>query len=105
MSVACVNSPVSTTLTGDKEAVEDVQQLLEKASVFNRLLKVDTAYHSHHMRAVAPRYLDALGEGERVNTLKPSQLTFVSSRNHSLLDWGPLLFLRHFDGEDVRIRV
>jgi hypothetical protein len=51
-------------LTGDEEAVKDLQRLLEKASVFNRLLKVDTAYHSHHMRTVAPRYLDALGEGE-----------------------------------------
>ncbi|KFH44962.1 Nonribosomal peptide synthetase-like protein [Hapsidospora chrysogenum ATCC 11550] len=60
-SIACVNSPQSTTLTGDRQAVEHVQKLLEKDSVFNRLLRVDTAYHSHHMSIVAPRYEKELG--------------------------------------------
>ncbi|RTE81726.1 hypothetical protein BHE90_003791 [Fusarium euwallaceae] len=78
VSVACINSPVSTTLTGDKEAVEDLQKFLEKASVFNRLLKVDTAYHSHHMRTVAPRYLDALGD-VRGTTLSSTGVRFFSS--------------------------
>jgi acyl transferase domain-containing protein len=63
-SVACINSPSSTTITGDREAVERLQKALEEDSVFNRLLKVDTAYHSHHMNAVAPRYKEALGNSK-----------------------------------------
>ncbi|KAJ4130626.1 hypothetical protein NW754_009679 [Fusarium falciforme] len=60
-SIACVNSPLSTTLTGDRNTVEHVQKLLEKDDVFNRLLRVDTAYHSHHMSVVASRYEQELG--------------------------------------------
>ncbi|KAF4951266.1 hypothetical protein FSARC_12965 [Fusarium sarcochroum] len=60
-SIACINSPLSTTITGDRKAVELVQKLLEKDGVFNRLLRVDTAYHSHHMSIIAPRYGEELG--------------------------------------------
>ncbi|KAF7549789.1 hypothetical protein G7046_g8236 [Stylonectria norvegica] len=58
--VACVNSPESTTVSGDLEAVLELETALGKASVFNRRLMVDTAYHSHHMHVVAPAYLSAL---------------------------------------------
>ncbi|KAF7547181.1 hypothetical protein G7Z17_g7924 [Cylindrodendrum hubeiense] len=78
VSVACINSPVSTTLTGDKEAVEHLQEILNRDSVFNRLLKVDTAYHSYHMSTVAPRYLKALGD-IRGSTLSPNGVRFFSS--------------------------
>lgn len=59
--VACVNSPASTTVSGDQSAILELQQILDRYSIFNRRLKVDTAYHSHHMRAVATRYLRSLG--------------------------------------------
>lgn len=65
MSIACVNSPQSTTLSGDRKAVEHLQKLLEKDSVFNRLLRVDTAYHSHHMSVIAPRYEKELGNSKK----------------------------------------
>ncbi|SPO04420.1 related to lovastatin nonaketide synthase [Cephalotrichum gorgonifer] len=77
-SVACVNSPNSTTITGDREAVEHLHELLDGVSVFNRLLKVDTAYHSHHMKEVAPRYEDALGNIQG-STLSATDVRFFSS--------------------------
>ncbi|KAK5055904.1 hypothetical protein LTR84_012454 [Exophiala bonariae] len=59
-SVACVNSPSSVTVSGDESAVFELQKLLNDDSVFNRLLKVDIAYHSHHMKAVCGTFGDAI---------------------------------------------
>jgi acyl transferase domain-containing protein len=46
--VACENSPSSTTISGDKEALKEVLTALKEAmpEVFARLLKVEMAYHS-----------------------------------------------------------
>lgn len=60
VAVACVNSPESTTISGDLAALHELQTALGAASVFNRQLKVDSAYHSHHMEVVAPSYLSSL---------------------------------------------
>src|SRR6186713_3225 len=46
-------------------------EMLSLDGVFNRLLKVDTAYHSHHMQKVADTYLRCLGEIEHQNTKIP----------------------------------
>ncbi|KAL2828559.1 hypothetical protein BJY01DRAFT_255338 [Aspergillus pseudoustus] len=59
-TVACINSPSSVTLSGDEVAIAEVQKLLNHDSVFNRRLKVDIAYHSHHMAAVSDRFYDCI---------------------------------------------
>jgi len=58
--VAASNSPDSTTISGDKDSILQVQDILEDESKFARLLKVDKAYHSHHMKSCATPYMDAL---------------------------------------------
>ncbi|KAK2042693.1 polyketide synthase module [Colletotrichum somersetense] len=58
--VACVNSPSSTTVAGDVAAIEELETLLQAESVFARRLRVDTAYHSHHMKPIARQYREAL---------------------------------------------
>ncbi len=55
--VACINSPMSVTLSGDKSALQIIRADLEKDGVFNRLLAVDVAYHSHHMGLARKEYL------------------------------------------------
>lgn len=60
VAVACVNSLTSTTISGDEAAIIELQEILEESSIFARKLKVDTAYHSHHMEIVADSYLRAL---------------------------------------------
>ncbi|KAI4950323.1 Type I Iterative PKS [Alternaria rosae] len=67
--VACVNSPRGVTISGDVAAIENLQKDLEAKGVFARLLQVDTAYHSHHMQAIAEEYLARLQEAQ-VATLK-----------------------------------
>lgn len=58
--VAACNSPSSVTMSGDADAVEQMKAVLEDEKKFARLLKVDTAYHSHHMEACSAPYKQAL---------------------------------------------
>ncbi|KAI9879283.1 MAG: hypothetical protein M1830_009013 [Pleopsidium flavum] len=55
--VACMNSPTSITVSGDVPAVEELETMLKEDNVFARRLKVDAAYHSHHMQPIADPYL------------------------------------------------
>ena len=54
--IACSNSPLSTTVSGDEDAIIQLNGLLSQDSIATRMLKVDAAYHSHHMQAVASTY-------------------------------------------------
>ncbi|KAI8931497.1 hypothetical protein NX059_011163 [Plenodomus lindquistii] len=55
--VACVNSPQGVTISGDTAAIEELQKSLTAKGIFAKALQVDTAYHSHHMQAIAEEYL------------------------------------------------
>ncbi|KAI9776756.1 MAG: hypothetical protein M1839_009400 [Geoglossum umbratile] len=58
--IACINSPSSVTISGDLPAIEELEAVLSQKSVFVRRLRVDAAYHSHHMLGIADAYFDAL---------------------------------------------
>lgn len=76
VAVACINSPSSVTISGDEDAIHQLQEAADKKFYFNRKLHVDVAYHSHHMKAIAETYRAAIG------TVKPSasrDVQFVSS--------------------------
>ena len=75
-TAACINSPSSVTVSGDEDAISELQKLVEERQMFNRKLRVDTAYHSHHMNLVAEEY------GQNIKTVssqKISNPTFHSS--------------------------
>ncbi|TDZ13320.1 Polyketide synthase-nonribosomal peptide synthetase [Colletotrichum orbiculare MAFF 240422] len=55
-AIAAYNSSKSLTLSGDEDAIADIQVILEDEDKFARLLKVDKAYHSHHMAPFAGPY-------------------------------------------------
>ncbi|TEY27502.1 hypothetical protein BOTCAL_1100g00010 [Botryotinia calthae] len=61
--VACVNSPNSVTISGDTDAVTEIMTRISNREdgTFQRKLLVDTAYHSHHMQAVADEYRARIG--------------------------------------------
>ena len=58
--VACVNSPQSVTISGDDAAVQEIEDLCKQDGVFARRLKVQQAYHSHHMDPFAADYRERL---------------------------------------------
>lgn len=60
VNVAASNSPSSVTLSGSMGAINDLKSHLEEISVHVRILKVDVAYHSHHMLVCAAEYLALL---------------------------------------------
>lgn len=62
--IACENSPSSVTISGDKSTIEQVVNSIKevKPEVLARLLKVDKAYHSHHMKQVGPKYQELVSK-------------------------------------------
>ncbi|KAI8956900.1 hypothetical protein F5Y11DRAFT_125320 [Daldinia sp. FL1419] len=89
--VACENSPKSSTISGDRELLEQTVSNIKKAKpdTFARLLKVDMAYHSHHMDSLAKQYLQLLqSEKASANDKKthPSKITFMSSVTNKVVE-------------------
>ncbi|KAK2799711.1 hypothetical protein FQN49_008943, partial [Arthroderma sp. PD_2] len=75
--VACINSPLSVTFSGDAAALEKLKADLDKDDVFNRPLNVDVAYHSHHMVPIGEKYqMDIQDINPRPNK---NAVTMVSS--------------------------
>ncbi|PWY94774.1 polyketide synthase [Aspergillus sclerotioniger CBS 115572] len=60
LSVAASNAPQSVTLSGDLDAIREAKDSLDADGIFARHLKVDTAYHSHHMQPCSDPYLQSL---------------------------------------------
>ena len=60
LTVAANNSSSSVTLSGDTDAIEEAKNVFEEEGKFNRSLRVDKAYHSHHMTPCSEPYLKAL---------------------------------------------
>ncbi|KAI1170868.1 putative hybrid NRPS/PKS enzyme [Nemania sp. FL0916] len=58
--VAASNSPASVTLSGDADAIDEIKVVFDEEKKFTRLLKVDRAYHSHHMEECLQAYLKSL---------------------------------------------
>ncbi|MCJ1475824.1 hypothetical protein MMC13_004488 [Lambiella insularis] len=66
--IACFNSPSSVTVSGNEDNILNLKEALDQISVFNRQLKVDVAYHSHHMHAVSEQYLQSIASLEQSHT-------------------------------------
>ena len=80
VNVAASNSTSSVTISGDEDAIQELQIILEDEKKFNRRLKVDQAYHSKHMLPCFEPYVTALRRAG-VKSLLPSssQCTWYSS--------------------------
>ncbi|KAJ3580034.1 hypothetical protein NPX13_g526 [Xylaria arbuscula] len=58
--IACFNSPSSVTLSGDSEPIDELEKRFGAEGVFARKLKVQAAFHSHHMLPLQKDYRAAL---------------------------------------------
>lgn len=58
--VAAENAQSSVTLSGDSDAIDEAKIRLDQNAVFARILNVDNAYHSHHMKIVREPYFKSL---------------------------------------------
>ncbi|KAI3396832.1 hypothetical protein diail_11661 [Diaporthe ilicicola] len=73
LCVAAVNASSSVTISGDLDAIEELQVDLSKRGVFARKLVVQQAFHSHHMKPLAPAYEKALHECDLYETKASKQ--------------------------------
>ncbi|KAF2462908.1 uncharacterized protein BDR25DRAFT_298851 [Lindgomyces ingoldianus] len=82
---ACDNSPSSVTLSGDVDKLTDVVASIKQAQpdVLATVLKVEKAYHSHHMLAIGEMYHQALVDAKVVS--RPPTIPFFSSVTGELL--------------------
>jgi acyl transferase domain-containing protein/NAD(P)-dependent dehydrogenase (short-subunit alcohol dehydrogenase family)/acyl carrier protein len=60
ISIAAVNSANSTTLSGDPDALQELSQILQSNNTFCRFLRVNVAYHSHHMDPLRDEVMSSL---------------------------------------------
>ncbi|CAG8960790.1 hypothetical protein HYFRA_00002327, partial [Hymenoscyphus fraxineus] len=56
VTIACHNSNKNVTLSGNAQAIDALDARFQKTEIFARKLKVDIAYHSKYMNAVATEY-------------------------------------------------
>ncbi|PQE17058.1 polyketide synthase protein [Rutstroemia sp. NJR-2017a BBW] len=83
LTVACVNSPVSITMSGDSDAADIMMSKLGTTNTFRRkLITGGRAYHSHHVKSVGQQYEDLINNvldlTHAISPLSESPL-FISS--------------------------
>ncbi|VUC30980.1 unnamed protein product [Clonostachys rosea] len=85
VALAAVNSPTSLTLSGDVDAVMELKSELDSRGVFNRRLRVEQAFHSHHMAPLAPGFEAALSKipGFAPSDASLRMVSSVTARNSS----------------------
>ncbi len=75
VSIAAVNSPETTTLSGDVRALKEINRLVEKQGAFARFLSVEVPYHSPGMDPIRDELMKSL----RDLSPGPTSCTLVSS--------------------------
>ncbi|KAJ5733817.1 hypothetical protein N7493_002603 [Penicillium malachiteum] len=77
LSIACINSPKSVTVSGDAELIDQMCGLLNADRIFSRRLRVPVAYHSAQMLHISEKYRQRLKsfEGQK----NPSKAIMISS--------------------------
>lgn len=75
--VACINSPISVTVSGSVEAIDEVAAAIGSQAWCRKLL-VKTAYHSPFMQELAQPYLESL-EGIQADSRIGSETRMFSS--------------------------
>ncbi|XDG05889.1 hypothetical protein ABKA04_005504 [Annulohypoxylon sp. FPYF3050] len=81
LTVACVNSPASVTVSGEEAHIDYLKGLLDADKIFCRKLRVGVAYHSLQMQEIARQYLEKMAPLDRppMKTEKSRRPAIVSS--------------------------
>ncbi|EEP78969.1 hypothetical protein UREG_03815 [Uncinocarpus reesii 1704] len=82
LCVAACNSSSSVTLSGDADAIQEAKIIFEDEKKFARVLRVDTAYHSHHMFPCGGPYVEALHKSHIQLEISTKRCSWFSSTYH-----------------------
>jgi len=80
VAIGAVNGPEMLTLSGDSLPLQQIAELLEARGIFNRPVKVQVAYHSHHMDVIKDIMLDALAHVQGAKATTPLYSTVTGHR-------------------------
>lgn len=103
VTIACVNSPSSTVVSGDESAIDEMHDMMEAFAIPTKKLRVDAAYHSHHMKSVASEYLKSI---EHIEFRQPDgSIKFYSSvtGGEKTTEFGPEYWVNNLTSK-VRFR-
>lgn len=97
IQVACINSPDSVTLSGDRSELQNIEQKIKADGHFARLLLVNAAYHSKHMNVVANEYQTMLEKHVDWPQTSSNSATMFSSTLGEMVedDLGPSYWVRN----------
>ncbi|KAK3317501.1 putative polyketide synthase [Cercophora scortea] len=85
VTVAAINSSSSVTLSGDEDAIAEIELILDDEDKFHRRLKVEKAYHSAHMLPCFDPYFSSLRRfGVKQQTPSGPRCTWYSSVDDGL---------------------
>ena len=62
VNLAAINGPMTVTLSGEADAIAEIESDLQSQDYFARTLQVNYAFHSHQMEPVQADLLDALAD-------------------------------------------
>ena len=79
LCIAAVNDEKNATISGDRKAMEQMDDYMknEKPKVFWRMLKVQKAFHSHHMEPIHDKFIKEINKANI--RPKTGQIPFISS--------------------------
>lgn len=98
--VACINSPTNVTLAGDISSLRQLETILHSRGIFNQRLRVDVAYHSNHMEAMATGYQKAISHIVPSETIQ-SRIMFsaVTGTQIHASDLGPMYWVKNLTSQ------
>lgn len=94
--VACINSPTNVTLAGDDASIDRLEKLLHSRGIFSQRLRVDAAYHSSHMDAMATDYQKAISQVVPSGSIEGrTMFSAVTGREIGAEDLGPMYWVQN----------
>lgn len=97
VSIAASNSPKSTTISGEKDAVQAVVDRLKEAKIKAISLTVSHAFHSHLMDPILSAFQEEVAKTQ-FHTPQIPVISNVLNREISLSDLTPSYFSNHLRG-------
>ena len=83
IAIGAINSPSSTTLSGEFTQLKHIAAVLQKQDIFNRFLDVDVAYHSPQMETIKQELLSDLATINPQSARYPLYSTVTGNRIES----------------------
>jgi acyl transferase domain-containing protein len=84
VNIACINSPLNSTLSGPEHAIDAVKAGADLNGIYAQKLKTGVAYHSPSMKTIADDYHAALqGLSKRVVRPSTPMISTVTGKNIS----------------------